>query len=91
MHQEKNTTRQTTGAHSDVFASGLERIEIVGGGCLRFVMYAMEQIEGRMCRVEMERAIVMPLDALPDAIGKALMAMGRQVMVRPDGQITVAH
>lgn len=91
QYEEQTATLRSTAAHADVFVSGLERIEVVGGGCLRFVMFTMEHIEGRMCRVELDNAIVMPLDALPDAIGKALMAMGRQVVVRPNGQISVAH
>lgn len=77
--------------HTDVFVSGLECIEPVGGGCLRFVLFVNQVIDGVNVRVSLDHAVVMPIDALPDAIGKALMALGRQVFIKPDGTMTVMH
>lgn len=76
---------------STIFASGLERIEHAGGGCLRIVLFENKAINGIMERIQIVPDVIIPIDALPDAIGKAMMALGRQVCVRPDGSMTVAH
>ncbi|MGE0290391.1 MAG: hypothetical protein AB7I42_25090 [Bradyrhizobium sp.] len=53
----------------DTFVSGLAHIEDIGGGCLRFVCFVCQDGD----RIVAAR-IVMPADALPDAIKKALAA-----------------
>lgn len=75
----------------DIFASGLHSIEHAGGGCFRFVLYVNKIIDGKTVRVLVDPGVVMPIDAIPDAIGKTLMALGRQVVVSASGVLTVAH
>lgn len=75
----------------DLFVSGLERVERAGGSCLRFVPYVIHTIEGRETAVSADNSFVMPIEAIPDAIGKAMMALGRHVLIKPDGSVTVAH
>jgi hypothetical protein len=74
----------------DQFVSGIDRIENAGGQCVRLVTYVMRDIDGNMTPCEGPH-VVMPLDALPDAVGKALSAMGRQIIVRPNGQVLLAN
>lgn len=57
----------------DVFVSGLSHIEMIGGGCVRFVCYSIRLHEdGTEGTPVIVAKIVMPLDALPDAISKAM-------------------
>jgi hypothetical protein len=81
------------GYTTDVFVAGLERIESAGGGCLRFVLYVEGAAgpDGALQRLPAPVNVIAPLSAVPDAIGKMLAAIGRQVLVRPDGSITVKH
>lgn len=75
----------------DNFVSGLERIEIIEGTCVRFVFFNMKTVNGKLARVIDETPLVMPIQALADKIGKELAALGRQVIARPDGSLTVMH
>lgn len=88
---QTRTAEVITPARNRIFTSGLECIANVGGGCLEFIMFVNQDIDGHTVRVRLDESVVMPVEALPDAIGKALMALGRQVFVRPDGTITVMH
>lgn len=65
----------------EVFVSGLDRIEPVGGGCYRFVLYS-----GKEDRMVVLR-VVAPLEAFPDAIGKMLRCLGQQVFVDAQGVV----
>lgn len=77
----------------DMFVSGLDRIDLLGGGMLRFVGYVEHSARegGQIERLAAFRNIVMPAAALPDAIGKAILAMGRQVFVTPEGSLVLKH
>lgn len=79
------------GGPADVFVSGVERVEDAGGGCLRFVLFAWRVVDGKQVRAELDVAIVMPAAAVPEGIGKSMMALGRKVIARADGSLTVAH
>lgn len=61
----------------DTFVTGLSHIEHVGGGCLRFVLYVERAVDGRRCRMVVDR-IVMHSEMLPDAIAKALAAVSNE-------------
>jgi hypothetical protein len=76
-------------AGNDVFISGVERFEPLDGGCVRVVLYVQkgEVPERKPAPFD----VIMPLDALPDAVGKALATLGTQVLVRPDGSTMLKH
>lgn len=76
-------------AGTDMFVSGVERIEPLEGGCVRVVLYVQkgEFLERKPATFD----VIMPRDALPDAIGKAIAAMGSQVLVRADGTMTLKN
>jgi hypothetical protein len=77
------------GSAGNVFISGLDHIEAIGGGMLRFVLYINIANEaGLLDAIPLDFDIVMPASALPDAIGKALSAMGRVVFAR-EGSLSV--
>lgn len=65
----------------DVFVSGLSHIEIIGGGCARFVCYT-NRTDPETDKViqEVSASIVMPIDQLPDAIRKALHVAGGEAV-----------
>jgi hypothetical protein len=73
----------------DLVADGLDRIEILPGRRLRFVFYIAADQDGRGARVPTRCDLIMPLASIPDAIGKTMLAIGRQVFVKPDGSITL--
>jgi hypothetical protein len=62
----------------DIFASGLARIEDIGGGNLRFTFYTTQRstlfVDERPEHVIVER-LVMPLGAVQQAIQAALIAI----------------
>lgn len=73
------------------FISGLDSIQPLGNGNLEFVLYVMETTDGESVKRLLDESIVMHIGALPDAVGKALMALGRQVLVSENGSVTVMH
>lgn len=73
----------------DLFASGLHSIESIGGGNLRFVFYVVTKEGGK--RTPLDRGLIMPIEFVPEAVGKTLMALGRQVIVSASGALTIAH
>lgn len=61
---------------TDVYVSGLSHIELIGGGCARFIMYVVKtDADGNAIR-ETRSSIIMPLDMVPDAIQKTVKATG---------------
>lgn len=79
-----------TDSAEDVFASSVNYFEIIGGGLFRVtfnvnVTNGVGAIETRPSNF----ALVMPLSALPDAIGKAIAISSRVVFARDDGSLTV--
>lgn len=58
----------------DTFTSGLGRVEIMKGGCARFILYAEMTLESGEVENVVVAKIVMPIDAVPEAIGMASAA-----------------
>lgn len=62
----------------DIFASGLARIEDIGGGNLRFTFYTTQRstlfVDERPEHVVVER-LIMPLSAVQQAVQATLIAM----------------
>lgn len=75
----------------DLFASGLHKIEHIGGGNLRFIFYVVSMANGVPQRVPLDRGLIMPIESVPEGIGKTLMALGRQVAVSASGKLTICH
>lgn len=90
-YENSRTATERISSQKIVFVSGLEAVERVGGDCLRFVFFVNEMLNGKLTRVLQQQTVVMPITALPDAIGKSLTALGRQVLVRADGSVTAMH
>jgi hypothetical protein len=76
----------------DVFISGLDRVESAGPGVVRYVLYVLRRDEhGVEFRCPTEFNILAPEAAMPDAVGKMIASLGRQVIVAGDGTLTVKH
>lgn len=58
---------------TDVYVSGLSHIELIGGGCARFVCYVVKTVDGKAVK-EPRTSIIMPLDMVPDAVQKTIKA-----------------
>lgn len=65
-----------TGRRRDIFVSKLHHIELMGGGMARYVLCVTDEGQERI----LDEAIVMPLDALPDALRKAMIVAGSDVV-----------
>jgi hypothetical protein len=76
---------------SDLYFDGVDHFEAAGGGNIRVVCYVLRIIEGKQTRVILDETFLMPAASFPDAIGKALMALARQVVVSPSGTLTILH
>lgn len=63
----------------ETFTSGLSHVELIGGGCARFVLYSNQSNGEAVDRLVVAR-IVMPLEAVPDAIRKALAAASHEIV-----------
>lgn len=77
----------------DLIVSGLDRVEFIGAGLVRFVLYVdLPAMAGpRGVRTAAERDLVMPLVNVPDGIGKTMLAMGRTIVVSRNGNLTIGH
>lgn len=75
----------------DLYFDGVDHFESVDGGNVRVVCYVNKMIHGKRTRVILDDGYIIPSSALPDAIGKALMALARQVIVSPSGSLTILH
>ena len=75
---------------SDLYITGLDHIEPMVGGMLRFVLYVDRfRPDGTKERMPADFDVVMSKDMLPDAIGKALAAIGRAMFSREDGAVAL--
>lgn len=64
---------------ADIYVSGLSHIELIGGGCARFVCYVVKtDADGKAVR-EPRTSLIMPLDMVPDAVEKTLKATTGEV------------
>lgn len=84
--------RQTGGPHAqDLFVSNVNTIEVIGGGLVRVTFFVNYNNGGGTLEPEpADFALVLPLTAMPDGIGKAMLAMGRRIMASEDG-LSVRH
>jgi hypothetical protein len=58
---------------ADIYVSGLSHIELIGGGCARFVCYLNRfRQDGSIIRV-FRPGIIMPLVEVPDAVRKSML------------------
>lgn len=81
--------KRNVGRARDEFISGVNYLEVIGGGLFRVTFYV--NVTDDMGLLECKTAdfaVVMPLTALPDAIGKALAVTGKTVFAR-EGSLTV--
>lgn len=70
--------------------SGIDRIVHVGEGLVAVIFFIEERGGRRVLDGPDDEAVLVPISAVPDAIGKAMMAIGRRITARQDG-ITVRH
>lgn len=74
----------------EIFCSGLGGVEDIGGGCLRFYLYVMQQpiedMQGPPQRVIVAK-IIAPASAVPEAIGKMLQAIGEKAVEKATGAV----
>lgn len=76
----------------DTLVSGIESIADIGGGLVRIIYYVnARSTDGMLERRLIGHAHVMPMCAVTDAIGKAMLVIGRKVIARDDGSLTVTH
>lgn len=77
--------------HRDEFVSSVNYLEIIGGGLFRVTFYVnvANANDSNLECVPADFSLVMPLTALPDAIGKALVVSSRTIFARPDGSLTL--
>jgi hypothetical protein len=59
----------------DIFCSGLGAIELLEGGCVRFYLYVSQMADaGEETDRVVAARIVMPLEAVPDAVQRTINA-----------------
>lgn len=76
----------------DDIASGLGRVDLIGGGLARFVLYVENRLEDGTIEYEVIAKIVLPIDAVPDALMKAshacaLTLVGTVKKLMPDATV----
>lgn len=59
----------------DVFVNGLANVEDIGGGCVRFTFFKVQEIGGKPAHLVAER-LVMPLTAVPEALHTTAVKTG---------------
>lgn len=77
--------------YTDTYIEGIAHIELAEGGYVRAVCFINRKINGETRRVISDEAYMIPIAALPDAVGKALMVLARHVVVSPEGSLTIWH
>jgi aromatic ring-opening dioxygenase LigB subunit len=75
----------------DTYFDGVDHFENMDGGNIRVICYVNRIVDGKRTRVILDHGLVMPASAFPDAIGKALMQLARQVVVSPNGTLSISH
>lgn len=79
-------------AGADMIVSGVESITDIGGGRIRVVYYVNRiDVDGTLERMPIETTLVMPINTVADAIGKAMLAIGRHIFTFRDGSLTIMH
>lgn len=70
--------------------AGVDRIVELNGGSLLLVLFVEDAGRRQVLDGPNDEGLVVPVSAIPDAIGKAMLAIGRKVIAHEDG-ISVAH
>lgn len=85
----KNRTTAPTRS-DDLFVSGVDTIEMIGGGMARLT-YSVNRSgeDGRLHPEPADFALVMPVTAIPDFIGKAIAVTSHAIFVSADGKMTL--
>lgn len=91
MAYKKNPAIADRGDARDEFVSGVEYVEVIGGGMLRIVFHVNRVIEGCQVPCPAPISLLMPADASANAIGKLMGALERKLSVREDGLLVVCH
>jgi hypothetical protein len=60
----------------DIYTDGITSIELLGGGCARFTLYADRRKRGKCVRVIVARFVIQ-MDALPRCIAQATAAVAQ--------------
>lgn len=60
----------------DIYIDGITSIELLGGGCARFTLYADRRKNGKCVRVIVARFVIQ-MDALPRCIAQASAAVAQ--------------
>lgn len=83
--------RRATGPNAqDLFVSSVNTIEVIGGGLVRVTFMVNRNNGGGLEPEPADFAVVLPLTAVPDGIGKAMLACGRKIMASEEG-ISLRH
>jgi hypothetical protein len=82
--------RAAYGAY-DLFVSGVASLEIIGGGMVRITFTVNQSNDGRVEAHPADFALVMPLSAIPDGIGKALSITARAVFTDASGNMMLMN
>lgn len=61
-------------AVQDQYVSGMSHVEVLSGGCSRYVFYTDERGEDGNLHRTVSLRLVMPVEALPDAVMKSCSA-----------------
>lgn len=69
---------------SDIFASGLGKVDVLGGGASRLTFYAEHQLDDGSIEYRVAARIVVPTSSVPDAIMLATRASAVALMGRTE-------
>jgi hypothetical protein len=64
-------------AMSDIFVTGIDSIELIGGGCARFTFYVVRTINGKTVRQIVPPSLVIEVANLPLCIKQASTAVAQ--------------
>lgn len=67
-------------AVQDQYVSGMSHVEVLSGGVSRYVFYTEERAPGGGVQRRVAVNLIMPGDALPDAVMKACMSASIALM-----------
>lgn len=89
--REKRCGTKIDDRADDKFVYSLDRLEIIGCGQVRATfLVKIGTDEGGFELKPASFAVVIPATSLPDAIGKAMVAIGKNIYAFADGSLTVA-
>ena len=65
MGDESGPIEESSIPLTEVFAEGVDRLEVVGGENLRLVFWRWQYRDGRWTRVGVDVAVILPMKAIP--------------------------